>query len=150
MLRCLQLLLVGLLGALPLAVAEDGPNCGGGDSGVWILPRISNLGGSLGSGIIASAPARATRRTSIDKPFTMRVSNEMGAPTGFLTEIQTGVALPLSINGAEVTILASTMQALANAGVTLAAGSIVDVRGRGYLLRVVIDVQNRTATIEIL
>jgi hypothetical protein len=146
--RCLLLVLVGLLGAVPMVSAEDIPG-GGGDTGVWILPRSSYLNGSLGANVISTAPSRGTRTTSLDKSFSMRISSEMGSPTAFMTDPLSGLVLPMLVNGRDVTIPASTLQALANASVRLAIGSILDANGRGYYLRITIDLQHRTAMIDI-
>ena len=144
LLRNLLVVLAGLLSVLPLT-GDDG---NGGDSGVWILPRSRNV--TSGFSVVSETTPRAIRHlTTLANPFVMKVSSEMGAPVGTLTDPVSNLQLPLLVSGNCVTIPAATLQSLASAAITQVAGVIVDQAGLGYMLVVRIDPAHRTADIDL-
>lgn len=136
-----QTLLVVLLGLLAWLPADDG---GGGDTGVWILPRSRCLSGST----VLVQPISTRSFSTLDRPVSLTVSAEMGSPMGTLV-MPTGAIVPLPVRGLTVDIPASLLQALAAANVTSVRGLIVDQSGRGYEFTLQIDPVQRSGSISV-
>lgn len=110
-----------------------GMSAGGGDSGVWILPLSSNVSAG-GSGL-------QCREHWATKPMkdgvVMQVSSEMDSITAALHEVGSNLALPIEVSGNKVVVPQTTLQALlspASSGV--ACGIVLDVNGRGYVIKI--------------
>jgi hypothetical protein len=138
-LRTTLAVIVGLLFALPAVGDEE---VGGGDSGIWILPRSSSMVTQLivgGGANLAQQSPRAVRViTSPSACLTMKMPSEMGAPIASLWEVAPlGLTLPISVSGNHVTISQRTMLALLSPVSTGSAdGLMVDTMGLGFRLLV--------------
>lgn len=106
---------------------------GGGDSGVWILPLSSNVS-ATGIGPLA----RDSRPAALGKgDVVMQVSSDMGAMTASLSETGSGIALPIRVSGNKVVVPEATLQALLSSSSSgVALGVVVDLRGRGYVIKI--------------
>lgn len=105
---------------------------GGGDSGVWILPLSSNVGTSM-----TGAQLRDSRPSSPSKgDLVMQVSADMGAMTAILFESGSNLPLAIQVSGNKVIVPSATLQVLLSPSSSgRAGGVVVDVRGRGYVIK---------------
>lgn len=152
--RSLLILVALLLGMLPLSGSAMG---GGGDTGVWILPRsafIANLpngpgGSGTTSSLVGPAPrAQATRPLS--SSLSMQVSGAMSLPpAAVLVDPVSGVPLPLDVVGGVVTVTSRLAALVATSATNSMSGAIVDARGRGYTLLVSVDAVRQTVTVQV-
>lgn len=140
LLKSLLVLILGLGAALP--AFEDG---GGGDTGVWILPRCTNIGSRTN---LINAPLGTRSFGSLSAGVSMSVSEEMLAPTASLT-LANGTVLPLPTRGLTVDVPASVLQSLALTESRAATGVIVDANGYGYLFEVRINPDRRGGSIAV-
>lgn len=145
--RAVLLVLVGLFAVLPLFGHDD--EGGGGDSGVWILPRSSYLGSGGGPQIISAPPRGIRHHPDLSRDLSLQMSSEMSEPTGVLTDPVTNRPIPLAVDGMHVTVRSATLRSIESAGVTEVYGTVIDSQGRGYILRLRIDPIQHTATLEI-
>jgi hypothetical protein len=111
---------------------------GGGDGGVWILPRSNHVFSIPTSGAQVLTPPRDWRTATAPKTdFVMQLPSEMGAATAHVVDRRTGIALPIRIVGKTVTIPLASLQALlAQSNGASADGLIVDANGLGLLLTI--------------
>lgn len=142
-----------LLGMLPLFGSAFG---GGGDTGVWILPRSAFVGNAPGgsggqttSNLVGGTPrAQATR--ALGNPLTMRVSGTISLPpAAVLVDPVSGLALPLDVAGNVVTLSTRVVGLVAASATKSMAGTVVDARGRGYSLLVSVDPARQTVTVQV-
>jgi hypothetical protein len=137
--RVLLAALLALVVVLPAwgGEGEGGENAGG--TGVWILPRSTVLTSSsaqIGPGTQPRVPPLTL--TSFASSAKLQVSNECSSVVATLFA---GTAMPmdLPVLGQTVTLPASVVQGLAETSVTQATLVLVDASGKGYVLRLVID-----------
>lgn len=145
MVRLLIALLTALLLALP---GFGGGGGGGGDStGVWILPRSSQLGTMPPSSV--TTPRGTTNYPGFSTPITLKVAAEVIRPTAALVNPLTNQLMALPVAGDVVTIPASVLTNFASLGITTASGYIVGANGRGYYFRLRLDLVQRVVALEI-
>ena len=111
---------------------------GGGDGGVWILPRSSHVCGLPASGAQTLTPPRDRRSLSAPKAdLVMQLPPEMGVAAAHLVDLSSGASLPVSVAGKTLTIPLRTLQfVLAQTGSGVAQGLVLDASGRGFLVLV--------------
>jgi hypothetical protein len=135
--RLLLAILAGLMVALPAVGDETG---GGGDSGIWILPRASGVGGPTscggGAGTSLAGPRAALVLPLLRNPVTMQMPTNMGQPMAALYETPGCARLPLVVSGNRVTLPVSTLKYVRDSVSGLADGWMIDANGCGFLLRV--------------
>ncbi len=132
LLRGLMLLMAALL----LAVAGPGSDGGGGDSGVWILPRSAPISQLPLSGMPAQQRARDWRSLTAPKEaLVLQLPGEMASAVAALRDVASGAVLPVHTVGGRVVLPLRTLQAMLSAGASgQSLGVIVDGQGRGFLL----------------
>lgn len=111
---------------------------GGGDGGVWILPRSSHVCGMPTSGAQVLTPPRDWRALSAPKAdLVMQLPPEMGVAAAQLLDRQTGAPLPVSVAGKTLTIPLSTLRfVLAQPASSVAVGIVLDANGMGFVVMV--------------
>lgn len=139
-------LIACLLIALP-AVSGGGGGGGGDSTGVWILPRSSQLG-SLPPSSVAT-PRGTFRFPGLTQAIVLKVAPDVINPVATIVNPLTNQYIGLPVAGDTVTIPASVLNGLANAGIATAYGSIVDAAGRGYYFRLRFDLVRRTVALDI-
>lgn len=144
LMRVLLAALLTLAVVLPVFGGEGdgGENAGG--TGVWILPRSTVLTSSssqVGPGCTPRVPPLALSTLASDAK--LRVSNECGQVAASLFA---GLAMPvaLPVLGQVVTLPAATLRSLVEARVTEATLVLVDASGKGYVMRLVLDLASGT------
>jgi hypothetical protein len=148
MVRLLIALLTALLLALPGFGGCGGGGGGGGDStGVWILPRSSQLGTMPPSSV--TTPRGTTNYPGFSTSITLKVAAEVIRPTAALINPLTNQLMALPVAGDVVTIPASVLTNFASLGITTASGYIVGANGRGYYFRLRLDLVQRVVALEI-
>lgn len=128
--RSLIACLLALWISAPTTGGEGGENAGG--TGVWILPTCGFLGGpgpGVGQSFAVSDPSKGVRFV---------VSEECGAVTALAVEPLSGISTPLSVNGRDVTLPASLLQAYVAGGVHLVRVVITDAAHCGYRIDLVL------------
>ena len=111
---------------------------GGGDGGVWILPRSNHVCSIPTTGAQVLLPPRDWRTVSTPKAdLVMQLPSEMGAAVAQVVDRATRVALPIRIVGKQMTIpLASLQVLLLQQGPMVADGLGVDASGFGLRLAI--------------
>jgi hypothetical protein len=126
-----------LAAALLFAVAGPGSDGGGGgDSGVWILPRSAPISQLPLSGMPAQQGARDWRSLTTPKEaLVLQLPGEMASAVAALRDVASGAVLPVHTVGGRVVLPLRTLQAMLSAGASgQSLGVIVDGQGRGFLL----------------
>lgn len=135
LLRVMVALLLGLLAAVA-AIGSD--EIGGGDGGVWILPRSSSL--ATGRLDVPLSAARASRGLGdFSKPVDLKLPSEMGRALATLTVRGTGNTVALPSDGGIVRLSSSMLQGLAGVAPAIADLLIVDAAGRGLRATLVFE-----------
>jgi hypothetical protein len=145
-LRVWVALLACLLLALP-AISGGGGGGGGDSTGVWILPRSSQLGSMPPSSV--TTPRGTFRFPSLSQPIALKVAPDVVNPIATIVNPLTNQYIGLPVAGDTVTISPTVLNGLANAGIATAYGSIVDATGRGYYFRLRFDLVRRTVALDI-
>lgn len=147
LLRLWIALLAGLLLALPAISGGGGGGAGGDSTGVWILPRSNQLGSLPPSSV--TTPRGTFRFPGLSLPIVLRVAPDVVNPVATIVNPLTNQLIGLPVAGDTVTIPPTVLNGLANAGITMAYGSISDATGRGYYFRLRFDLVRRTVTLDI-
>ena len=133
-----------------------GSTVGGGDTGVWILPRSTFIGSvamvvsSYSSGNLTASSPRVRITGSVNESMSMRVSGEMRIPpVAVVVDPISGVQLNLGVVGG-IVVLTPRIIGLVGASVSgVAIGTIVDAQGRGYMLAISVDAARESVTARI-
>lgn len=144
--RILLALALAVWVALP-GVGRDGAQNAGG-TGVWILPRAVYLSSNSS---ISSAP-RATKvlQAPLTADVSMMMSVEVGNAVATFVDQVSAVPVALPVNGSNVRIPASLLQALSQSSNPSASILITDAAQIGYVIRVDIDQSTGIATIRVM
>lgn len=151
----LRYLLPLLVAALWAIVPASGEDTGGGDSGVWILPRSTFVSGVS---MISSPNGPGTGTEPRDfryglprhDPVSMRVSPEVQLPpVATITEPISSLRIPVYISGGVATLRPEAMALLIQTPGATAVGTLIDRQGRGYLLTVTVDGSQDTVDIAV-
>ena len=142
--RTLLAVLAALWIALPSVGGEGGEN--GGGTGVWILPRCSALG-SVPQACPGTGQMRQFSRLSGD--ITMVVSPQCGQVVATICDPGTGVFVPLSVSGRDVTLPESVLQAFQGASVTSVKIVIADAAQNGYILTLAVNVAAQSGSLQV-
>ncbi|GAB4147414.1 MAG: hypothetical protein Fur0037_15590 [Planctomycetota bacterium] len=126
--RALLALLLGLSAALP--VLGDSVT-GGGEGGVWILPRSTVM---TGSGITARQARASCKIDDLQKGLVMQMSSEVGVAIAVLTDPASNLVHPLAVNGHDVILDGNLLVGLHNTGVASISVTVVDENGLGYAI----------------
>ena len=143
-----------LLGMLPLS--GSALLGGGGDTGVWILPRSAFVGnapagsgGQATSNLVGGTP-RAQLVRSLGNPVSMRVTGTISLPpAAVLVDPVSGLPLPLDVAGNVVTLTPRVAGLVGASATKSMTGTIVDVRGRGYSIVVSVDSARQTVSVQV-
>lgn len=135
-LQALLTLLLGLCAALPLL---GGDECGGGgENGVWILPRVGAVTRDPNLPARPFSEARAVRTlTELNKDFVFQTSGEAGSLVAVLCEANLGVR-GINVCGDRLTVSARDLQLL-SATVRRFDLIVLDENQDGYLLTFLFD-----------
>lgn len=122
-------------------------SAGGGDGGVWILPRPGSMAGAS----LVTPPLSAARavRTWGDVSTGVRFGapSPLDEPIATLTESLSGQLVPLAEAGGVVTIPGRVLVGLLNGGSTRSDVLVVDANGDGYWIALVIDPVRKSVTL---
>jgi len=144
LLRILFVLVVATLLRLP---GTDTAGGGGGDGGVWILPRPSSM---TGTSLVAPPlnTARATR-TWLHASTGIRFSPSvpLDEPISTLTESLSGSVVHLAEAGGVVSVPGRLLTGLLNGGSTRSDILVLDANGDGYWIALVIDPVRKSVTL---
>lgn len=120
---------------------------GGGDGGVWILPRPGSMSGTS----LVSPPLNSARavRTWLDVATGIRFSPSapLDEPIATLTESLSGTVIPLAEAGGVVSIPGRLLTGLVNGGSTRSDILVVDANGDGYWIALVVDPVRKSVTL---
>jgi len=143
-------LLLKILFALCVATLLRLPgtdSAGGGDGGVWILPRPGTM---LGTSLVAP-PLNSARavRTWLDAGTGIRFSPSvpLDEPIATLTESLSGTVMPLAQAGGVVSLSGRLLTGLVQGGSTRSDILVVDANGDGYWIALVIDPVRKSVTL---
>lgn len=134
LLKILFALLVATLLRLP---GTD--SAGGGDGGVWILPRPGTMSGTS----LVAPPLNSARavRTWLNAATGIRFCPPvpLDEPIATLTESLSGAVIPLAENGGVVSIPGQLLTGLLRGGSNRSDILVVDANGDGYWIALVVD-----------
>lgn len=136
LLRSLLAVLLGLCAVLPVLGGEE---CGGGEGGVWILPRSSVLTGTGGRLRQLNLARNHHHFDDISKGVSFEMSSEIGIAVAVLSDPQTNSSQELSISGHVVQLAGTFLTNLRNSGTMRADILVSDENGNGYLMVLVFD-----------
>ena len=137
LLRSLLAVLLGLCAVLPVL---GGDECGGGEGGVWILPRSSVLSGSNGGRLRQLSLARYHSHTDdLSKGIAMEMSSEIGVAVAVLSDPVTNSSQHLAVSGHRLELEGVFLLELRNAGMQRAEIIVSDENGNGYLMVLVLE-----------
>lgn len=120
---------------------------GGGDGGVWILPRPGSMAGtSLVSPPLSSARAVRTWN-NVSTGLRFGAPSPLDEPIATLTESLSGQVVPLAEAGGVVTIPGGVLVGLLNGGSTRSDVLVLDANGDGYWIALVIDPVRKSVTL---
>src|SRR5204863_6393389 len=119
-----------------------------GGTGVWILPRA----GCVNIGLGLNAVARETRvlQAPLNADCGMLMSVEVGNAVATFVDTLSAVPVSLPVNGSQVRLPASLLQALAQTPTRTASVLITDAAQVGYVMHISIDPQTGNATIRVM
>jgi hypothetical protein len=134
-------LLLGLLAALPLL---GGDTCGGGgENGVWILPRAGQISQGPSSGPRPINEALTSHVvTDLTHNFVMQASSNMAHIVATLSNPNLG-SLGVSVCGSQITLGSSLMQAVGQLPNSRCDLLVIDENYCGYLMSLVFDANRR-------
>lgn len=120
---------------------------GGGDGGVWILPRPGPMNGTS----LVAPPLNTARavRTWLDASTGIRFSppSPLDEPIATLTESFSGMVLPLAQAGGVVSVSGRLLTGLLQAGSTRSDILVVDANGNGYWIALLLDPVRKSVTL---
>lgn len=120
---------------------------GGGDGGVWILPRPGSMSGTS----LVAPPLNSARavRTWLDVSTGIRFSPSvpLDEPIATLTESLSGTTVPLAETGGVVSIPGRLLTSLLRGGSSRSDILVVDSNGDGYWIALVIDRVRNSVTL---
>jgi hypothetical protein len=134
LLRTLAAVLLGLCAVLPVL---GGDECGGGEGGVWILPRSSVMTNGGGRGRVLGL-ARGTKTfPTLLKSIDLQLSGELGAAAAMMSVSETNTTVQLPIIGHVLHLSSAMLQQMSASGVQSADIVVSDENGSGYLMLLV-------------
>lgn len=125
---------------------EGGEN--GGGTGVWILPRCEPISsGSSQIGQMTQPRVAPFAIPNFEHGVKFRVSNECGATSATLFDGDNGTPIALPVVGQYIELPAAMLRGLHAAGVAESHIVVTDSSGRGYLMRLRIDLAEARAEV---
>lgn len=134
LLRTLAAVLLGLCAVLPVL---GGDECGGGEGGVWILPRCSAMTNTGGRTRVLGLARGSRTYSDLDKSIELQLSGELGAAAAMLSVSETNTTVQLAIVGHVLQLSGEMLQQMSASGVQSADIVISDEAGNGYVMLLV-------------
>lgn len=134
LLRGMMALLLGLVAVLPVL---GGDTRGGGESGVWILPRACSMSGTVGDPPLSEA--RANQTFPLSGNIQAQLPAEMGPTLVTMVPRGTSELYPLAVVNGSIQIPATLLQSLAAGGIRRADILAADPNNLGLRLALLID-----------